>query len=401
MVRRVLRSLAVLFVYALATPAWSAPVAQFNYAGQLTNAAGTAPLEQVVALRFSIYAPRLDGDPAKDCLLYEELHAQVDLTRTEGRFEVTLGTLPGSPLRTERDPGLESADVLNNGRQLIGRGDRGRLHCARDSGYVPAADDTRELVIAVVGKLGARTVLRDTLILPPPGQSAPIRALRSQTVSAASDQRAERVDDVDPERTRFEAVPALGIMSLSYQETGKQSFSGLALTPSLKLSLPIHDRLAASANVAYGMFELKSNLTGQSLRYLDADLGLTMRSAPDRSPWSFNFGGGMFYSAAIPNPESMGFNGLLGPQIHVSASHPVLTRFLITAQGRFAMIGEGFRLVGFSAHDLGGALIFSRPALAGRDGGITVKLDVARLQTQLDGLDISAMRTSLSFGYGL
>lgn len=385
----------------IAHPAWSAPVAMFDYAAQLTNAAGTAPLEQVVALRFSIYAPRLDGDPAKDCLLYEELRPDVDLTRSEGRFALTLGTPPGDPRRTERDPGLETADVLNNGRPLIERGDRGRLHCARDSGYVPAADDTRELVIAVVGKLGARIVLRDTLILPPPGQSAPIRSLRDQSTQAASDEQRERADPLDPERTRFEALPALGIMSLSYQETGKQSFQGLALAPSVKLSLPIHNRLTASLNAAAGLFELKSSIAGVSLRYLDADAGLTMRSAPDRSPWTFTFGGGMFYSAAIPSPQSMGFNGLLGPQIHASASHSLFTRFEVTAHARFAMIGEGFRLVGFSAHDLSGALTFSRPDWAGRAGALSLRLEIARLQTQLDGLDIAASRTSVSLGYGL
>jgi hypothetical protein len=83
----------------------------YTYEGRLYNAAGTAPLIDIVDFKFQIF------NAAGTCLLYEEVQLNVDLTLTNGTFALTVGSATGSAKRTvgaTGDPGLTMSTIFQN-----------------------------------------------------------------------------------------------------------------------------------------------------------------------------------------------------------------------------------------------------------------------------------------------
>lgn len=110
----------------------------FVYQGRLFSSDGTSPLTDVVDLTIGIV------DPSGNCLLYEEVHNNVDLGPTAGIFSVEVGSPIASQKRTSRDSGLAMGKVYSNsGAQIRATG----TNCT--SGYTPAAGDSRKLRITV------------------------------------------------------------------------------------------------------------------------------------------------------------------------------------------------------------------------------------------------------------
>jgi hypothetical protein len=107
----------------------------FTYLGRFMNAAGTAPLSDVLDITFSVY------DPGTSCLLYEETVTGVDVTASQGVFSTQVGSALASSKRTAGDPGLTMAAVFSN---------RGSLTGSAGCSYVPAAGDHRVLRVKVV-----------------------------------------------------------------------------------------------------------------------------------------------------------------------------------------------------------------------------------------------------------
>jgi hypothetical protein len=136
---RVLRTGTLVFVLSGAGPVFASDVFQsFTYQGRFYNAAGTAPLSDVVDLVLDVY------NPGATCLLYQESQSNIDLTGTNGLFAVQVGSVVGSPRRTGLDPGLTMARVFaNSGSQI--RANAG--NCA--GGYTPSANDSRVLRVTV------------------------------------------------------------------------------------------------------------------------------------------------------------------------------------------------------------------------------------------------------------
>jgi hypothetical protein len=112
----------------------------FNFQGRLFNLAGTAPLEELVGLRFQIF------DPSGTCLLYQETQ-NFDLTNTSGVFAVSVGSATGAAKRTAgTDPGLQMRNIFKNDTTVATRA-AASPNCA--AGYTPTAGDVRLLRITV------------------------------------------------------------------------------------------------------------------------------------------------------------------------------------------------------------------------------------------------------------
>ncbi|MEO7165269.1 MAG: hypothetical protein ABI041_20285, partial [Bdellovibrionia bacterium] len=127
----------------------------FTYQGRFYNAAGTAPLGDVVDLLLDVY------DPSGTCLLYEESQINIDLTGTNGLFAVQVGSSVGDAKRTASDPGLAMAKVFANSSAPLRTAS---VNCS--SGYTPTAADSRFLRVTVTphSTLVPSTLVPDQLI---------------------------------------------------------------------------------------------------------------------------------------------------------------------------------------------------------------------------------------------
>lgn len=129
--------------------AQSLPTA-FNFSGQLTDVSGSPVTSSSVTFKLQIY------NPTQSCLLYEETET-LNLSSTNGKFAIQVGSPTGSASRTVNDPNLSMSDIFRNSGGTI-------LGC-----YTPAAQDVRQLVVTVVDIGG--TPVSDVL------SAAPIRAV--------------------------------------------------------------------------------------------------------------------------------------------------------------------------------------------------------------------------------
>lgn len=126
----------------------SSPIG-FSFRGMVADSSGY-PVSNTVTLKFQIL------NPGGTCLLYEEQQA-MDLTLSQGRFSVSVGSHLASTKRTANDPGLNMATVFSNQNQVVRVS--GSLECS--PGYTSLAGDVRKLrvVIVDVGGLSYNDVL--------------------------------------------------------------------------------------------------------------------------------------------------------------------------------------------------------------------------------------------------
>ena len=130
----------------------------FVYQGRFFNDSGTAPITETVSLTLSIYNPNLT------CLLYQESQSGIDLSLTDGRFSVHVGSglAPSvdAAKRTTDDPGKSMAEVFSNGSLIF---PPGSLNCA--PGYTPQAGDVRKLRVQFTPNAGAPVTLAPDLTI--------------------------------------------------------------------------------------------------------------------------------------------------------------------------------------------------------------------------------------------
>ena len=117
-----------------------------TYQGQLLDQSGTAPLTGLVDFKFTIF------NPGENCLLYEEVQNNVDLTPSNGMFSLQLGSSVGAAQRSNQDPGLSMAVIFaNNGSQI--RADDTGTTGTCVGGYSGAPGDARKLRVTVTSHM--------------------------------------------------------------------------------------------------------------------------------------------------------------------------------------------------------------------------------------------------------
>lgn len=123
-------------VLSLIQPAKAAQGPQsFIYHGRAYSADGTTPISSAVDIIFDVLAPN-------GCLLYEEMQTGIDLSLTQGRISVSVGSPTGSAIRTSNDLGLAMSDVFSNGRVIPTS-----ANCV--SGYTGQNGDSRKLHVKI------------------------------------------------------------------------------------------------------------------------------------------------------------------------------------------------------------------------------------------------------------
>ena len=131
-------------------PAWVIAATNFQgfqLQGQLFDD-NEAPVLEQVDFKAGIYSQ--DGN----CLLYEELRSEVDLSATNGIFAFPVGT----GTRSGNDPGKSVSEIFSNRGEIRAVGSS---NCA--GGYTPAAGDGRKLRLTVNWS-GGQTQLSDQVI---------------------------------------------------------------------------------------------------------------------------------------------------------------------------------------------------------------------------------------------
>jgi hypothetical protein len=119
----------------------------FTYQGRAFNQAGTLPITSSIDLTLTILAPN-------NCILYEESQSGIDLSASDGKFSVQVGSAIGSMLRTANDAGLSMSQIFSNNPSVPTRA--AGANCS--SGYTPAANDVRKLQVQI-GVAGAAKVM--------------------------------------------------------------------------------------------------------------------------------------------------------------------------------------------------------------------------------------------------
>jgi hypothetical protein len=144
----------ILALTLMTSTAFAAQVPQsFTYQGRAFNQDGTVPITSSIDLTLGIYAPN-------GCLLYEETQTGIDLSHSDGKFSVQVGTAQGSGMRTSNDPGLSMSKLFaNSGSQIRAAG----AGCS--SGYTPAAGDVRKLHVQIGVSGGAKVAISPDMVI--------------------------------------------------------------------------------------------------------------------------------------------------------------------------------------------------------------------------------------------
>lgn len=119
----ILMLLTVAANFAMAVPA------KMTVSGRLVKPDGTALTSSAVTLAFSV------TDPAGSCVIYKETSATLDLSNSDGNFDVVLGA---GTVSYPTSPALTLKDVFNSTTAF---------NCSGSGTYTPGADDVRNLSI--------------------------------------------------------------------------------------------------------------------------------------------------------------------------------------------------------------------------------------------------------------
>jgi len=103
--------------------------ATMTVSGRLVKPDGTALTSSAVTMALSV------TDPAGSCVLYKETSATLDLSKSDGNFDVVLGS---GTVSYPTSPALTLKDVFNS---------TSALNCSGGGTYTPAADDIRSLSV--------------------------------------------------------------------------------------------------------------------------------------------------------------------------------------------------------------------------------------------------------------
>lgn len=121
---------------------------EFTYQMRIYGTDGL-PLQETVDVKLQILSP------TGDCLLYEELINNYDLSQANGMFITRVGSTIGSSERTSDDPQLSMTSLLSNKNSSLRA--PGSPLCAA-GGYTPVAGDARILRLIVLNQ-SAQTLL--------------------------------------------------------------------------------------------------------------------------------------------------------------------------------------------------------------------------------------------------
>lgn len=154
----------------------------FTVQGRLFDPAGDVALSENVDIKFTIYART---GATTECLLYEELHRNVDLSVTGGVFALEVGSSPGSSRRVTpgRDPGLSMAAIFANAGTQIRADDAGTTNTC-PGGYTSAAGDARRLRVTVVRSGGQEVLLSPDQVIQSVPQSQVAQTLQGKDAAA-------------------------------------------------------------------------------------------------------------------------------------------------------------------------------------------------------------------------
>lgn len=128
--------LALTLILASMSTAKAANVAQgFIYSGQVLTNSGEDKVTSTVDITFDILAPN-------GCLLYEEKQSGLDLSKTNGKVQIPVGTQVSSDKRTANDPGYSLEDIFLNSKTFPPT-------ASCQDGYVSKSGDVRSLRVKI------------------------------------------------------------------------------------------------------------------------------------------------------------------------------------------------------------------------------------------------------------
>jgi len=193
-------------------------------------------------------------------------------------------------------------------------------------------------------------------------------------------------------KRRFFVSPGLGISSISYTQTGVESYRSAVMTAKVAsnyLLLPPKWDLGFS-----GFFNFVS-LTKSSpvdIRFLGLNLRLGYIFPEIKSPWRLSLYGGWYYSTMFASDSSFGYKNISGPQLFPSLRRNLNNGHAIGTYLKFSPINNNFGFLSLANNEIATGISYLIPT--GKNT-FSISLDYARISFSDEEVAISSRSISL------
>ncbi len=202
---------------------------------------------------------------------------------------------------------------------------------------------------------------------------------------------------------RYSIMAALGLTSLTYQETGTDSkyptynMIGLTAKGSYQYLL-VPQRWDFVASSFFTVLPIMDNLTNISGRFFGLNLraGYTVPYVKD--PWKLMVLGGLYYTTTIVSSNEFGFKHMTGPQIYPLVQRTLNNGDLVSAYFKFSPVASGFGLLSLSSREIAFGGGFTHWLNNGHP--LHLLLDFSNIQISIENQKSTATTFTLSSGYG-
>lgn len=192
-------------------------------------------------------------------------------------------------------------------------------------------------------------------------------------------------------------VPKVALTSISYRESGADSYSAIAVTGSLGLLKPLSPRWAVAGKIYYTLANLKKKVGAPDARFFGMNAHIDW--VPKlRNTKRFAIGIGLAHSAMTVAGNEFGFKDMLGPQLAMSYQAKISGKKSVAGHAKYALAFRNSKIAsGTSELGLDAAIVWHK----NRGHIISISLDGTRHALVIDGVRITSQAISLGFGFGL
>jgi hypothetical protein len=245
---------------------------------------------------------------------------------------------------------------------------------------VPLSGPRQIIVLDAVGPQGALETLNVEVLAP------------CYAVAAAK-------TDVDSGSPALPFSLGAGTSLISYQQASIVDFSETAITLKVAYTRPLFSpkfELNLSAYFTAAAIGQSQDATARFLG-LNGRVGYVIPSIPE--PWRVLILGGWYYTTMFVTDNLFGFRNLMGPQLYPTVQRTLTARDSVGAYFKFSPVADGISPLSLSNRELAAGIAYSRKLA--NEKRVSVSLDAARLDLDVQSVVIRSQSLSLGVGYSL
>lgn len=200
-------------------------------------------------------------------------------------------------------------------------------------------------------------------------------------------------------------TPGMGVSMLSYQQTGQEDFSQIALTAKVayRYTLPKAQAWSLGGTVYFTALPITTN-QAVSARYIGLNfragyqlpsklLPASLRNSMDVS---LLFGG--YYATMFVSEKKFGYENLMGPQIFPALNYQLPNGDRIGGYFKFSPVTDGLSMLSLSNNELALGAGWTTKLKSGNP--VSVTLDLAKLKVTKDAKTVESTSVTLGGSYG-